>query len=485
MPGSEAPHDTRTTRAESPPDPPARVGAAWRVGALAVGVAVAVGAWQWLPHASPGRPGVMVRRLTFDSGVQTDPALSPDGRFVAYTANKKGNFDIEVQPIDGGNPIPVTTNAAHDWQPNWSPDGSRIAFRSERGSGGLFVVPATGGTEEKVSGFGYWPRYSPDGTQLLFTGGDHGTAPFYTVGLDHTPQEPHILADLGTRNRAAWGWDSNGRVTLLSGGRDVKLLTADLERGTTVQSEVEEHVRQRFRELSVTTEGDALAWDPRGTALYFIGVSGEIPNLWMIDIDPGTRAVTGGPYPLTTMTEGAINPTISRDGLRIAVGGAMGNARLWSYPLDRTGTNLGNPRPLTPPEMSADGLDLSADGTNLVFLLHRPGSSEPLEWRERRMPEGPEHYLLSMDQAHGERRGPVVWSRDGRRVAYRYLAPRSAAFESGASILYNAPQSIRVLDTRTGDDFPLTSTAPLLEFPTGWSTDGLPYSRVECATKTS
>ena len=151
----------------------------------------------------------------------------------------------------------------------------------------------------------------------------------------------------------------------------------------------------------------------------------------------------------------------------------MGNARLWSYPLDRTGTNLGNPRPLTPPEMSADGLDLSADGTNLVFLLHRPGSSEPLEWRERRMPEGPEHYLLSMDQAHGERRGPVVWSRDGRRVAYRYIAPRSAAFESGASILYNAPQSIRVLDTRTGDDFPLTSTAPLLEFPTGWSTDGL------------
>ncbi len=84
-------------------------------------------------------------RLTFGPRLQTDVTWSPDGRFIAYTSDFAGNFDVWVQPVTGGNPVQITTSPAHETQPDWSPDGSSIVFRSERDGGGLFVVPAFGG----------------------------------------------------------------------------------------------------------------------------------------------------------------------------------------------------------------------------------------------------------------------------------------------------------------------------------------------------
>ena len=79
-------------------------------------------------------------RLTFDPGLQTDAAFSPDGRSIAYASDRGGNFDIWVQSLDGGQPRQLTHSPAQDTQPAWSPDGKRIVFRSERDQGGLFRV---------------------------------------------------------------------------------------------------------------------------------------------------------------------------------------------------------------------------------------------------------------------------------------------------------------------------------------------------------
>ena len=120
------------------------------------------------PRIDPGPPVPESTRLTFDPGLQTEPTFSPDGRSIAYTSNKSGNFDIWQQPVAGGNAVQVTTDPDSDWQPDWSPDGSRIAFRSERGGGGIFVVPTTGGHEERITDSGFRPRWSPDGSWILF-----------------------------------------------------------------------------------------------------------------------------------------------------------------------------------------------------------------------------------------------------------------------------------------------------------------------------
>src|SRR5215470_4788294 len=62
-------------------------------------------------------------QLTFDSGLESEPSWSPDGRFISYSSDRSGNFDIWVQPVSGGDAVQVTRSAANDWQPDWSPDG--------------------------------------------------------------------------------------------------------------------------------------------------------------------------------------------------------------------------------------------------------------------------------------------------------------------------------------------------------------------------
>jgi serine/threonine protein kinase len=80
-------------------------------------------------------------RLTSDPGLQSEPSWSPDGRLIAYSADRGSKFDIWVQPVGEGDAVGVTHSPGHNWQPDLSPDGQRIAFRSEREGGGLYILP--------------------------------------------------------------------------------------------------------------------------------------------------------------------------------------------------------------------------------------------------------------------------------------------------------------------------------------------------------
>jgi DNA-binding winged helix-turn-helix (wHTH) protein len=98
--------------------------------------------WRETPAPSPQRT---LTRITVDEGLQNEPTWSPDGRYIAYSSDRGGKFDIWVQQVSGGDPIQITKGPGHHWQPNWSPDGKYIAYRSEEGEGGIYVVPALGG----------------------------------------------------------------------------------------------------------------------------------------------------------------------------------------------------------------------------------------------------------------------------------------------------------------------------------------------------
>ena len=122
------------------------------------------------PHVTATPPQRELTRLTFDGGLQIGATWSPDGRFIAYSSDRGGKFDIWVRQVSGGDPVQITKSPGHNWQPDWSPDGKFIAYRSENGEGGLFIIPALGGAgmERKIASFGYHPRWSPDSSQILF-----------------------------------------------------------------------------------------------------------------------------------------------------------------------------------------------------------------------------------------------------------------------------------------------------------------------------
>ena len=202
-------------------------------------------------------------RLTFDSGLQIGATWSPDGRFIAYSSNRGGKFDIWVRQISGGDPVQITKGRGYNWQPDWSPDGKYIVFRSEDGEGGLFVVPALGGAglERKISSFGFYPRWSPDASQILFQLNfqtPYFTNRFYVVRLDGSaPRE--VFADFVShqdlqaisaawhpdgKRVSIWGWDPGSEQTIRS------FWTVSLEGGAAVRSEIApEIVRKTYRSV--------------------------------------------------------------------------------------------------------------------------------------------------------------------------------------------------------------------------------------------
>ncbi len=150
-------------------------------------------------HVAPSPVQRALTRITFDDGLQYEATWSPDGSFIAYSSDRVGKFDIWVQQVSGGDPVQITKGPGQNWQPDWSPDGKNIVYRSEDGDGGLFVVPAFGGDgrERRIASFGYHPRWSPDSSQVLFQTQFMPLGfsdKFYVVRLDGTPPR-EVLAD--------------------------------------------------------------------------------------------------------------------------------------------------------------------------------------------------------------------------------------------------------------------------------------------------
>ena len=106
------------------------------------------------PVPAPGVP--QQRRLSDLVGLEETPALSPDGRSVAFTAGVNGKRQIFVQHLaGGGEPLPITADDADHQFPRWTPDSSSLVYFSpatpgER-QGTLFVIPALRGEARRVA----------------------------------------------------------------------------------------------------------------------------------------------------------------------------------------------------------------------------------------------------------------------------------------------------------------------------------------------
>ena len=147
--------------------------------ALVVGVALVllitaagIGLYKFLQRPQPATaeaPQVIkTTQVTFSSGFDGYPSLSPDGKSVAYSSDQNGTFEIYVKQLsETGGELQLTNDGQQNFQPSWSPDGQRIAYHS-RTRGGVWIVPALGGASKQLTEAGARPMWSPDGAIIAF-----------------------------------------------------------------------------------------------------------------------------------------------------------------------------------------------------------------------------------------------------------------------------------------------------------------------------
>ncbi len=116
--------------------------------------------------------GSDVRRLTVHTARDAYPRFSPDGRTIAFSSNRYGNFDVFIVSTEGGLPARLTYHSAADQVLGWSPDGRRVLFasqRSERWAPMLYTVDLVGGLPVSAGpDIGVAGSFSPDGGQIAF-----------------------------------------------------------------------------------------------------------------------------------------------------------------------------------------------------------------------------------------------------------------------------------------------------------------------------
>lgn len=441
--------------------PPREIGMRPRLTyALAAAAIVLLSATTWMLARSSdrifdaGTPERKLWQLTSTGRLEGEPTWSPDGRRVAYTSDRSGNFDIWVQSVTEGSAVQVTSSSARDWQPSWSPDGHHVAFRSERDGGGIFVVSAQGGRERRLSTFGYEPRWSPDAARILFW----DSVDTYIVGLDGAAPSKiatDVLASLVGRFRLDWHPD--GRRISVYGTHAVhgqSFWTIPLHGGTAIRSRIAAAVAKRIEAAGVRL--GRFVWGPRGDVLYFEGQSEETENLWRIKVNAGTLEWVGGPDRLTTGSSRESGLALSPDGKRLAFGSRVESTVVWSMPFDPVAGRIkGAGEPITPDGANAEILDMSPDGRQLAYRV---------EGRNRH-----ELWIRSLDRGADRLRtvedaAAIIqprWSRDGTQLAY--LRRPSNRTHDAAIVLLTA-------DDNGGERVLPASRSPEMVYD--WSADG-------------
>jgi Tol biopolymer transport system component len=385
----------------------------------AVAVAGAVGYRFWKPE--PVKPVVPVLHFapvsqwTSDPGFNLAPALSPDGKLVAYTSDREGNGSLAIwlRPFDSGKPVRLTSGEFNETDPDFSPDGRLIAYRSERDGGGVYVLPAAAGVSPRlVAKSGWKPKFSPDGKWIAYftlTGLEDVSA---AMGLG---QIFIVAAEGGTPRRIQpsfpyarypiWAPDSQHLLftgVRQDGGRDWWL--SPIEGGEARRTHALE-----FLNRSLKSVGYPEQW--RGENIFFSGAEDRDSHIWALPISASTREVTGLPRRLTDGQDQEQHIAASAGG-RLLFARLHLSSDIWGLPIDANQAKVaGKLAPVTNDSAQALLPALAADGSKLVYLSNKSGMRDV--WVSD--PNGKADEAVTRFRTIGYR--PIL-SPDGKRIVF-------------------------------------------------------------------
>lgn len=272
-----------------------------------------------------GRPrprATKERQLTFGSSPDQMPKWSPDGTKIAFHSDRSGNVDIWLIADSGGNPVRLTKATADEGMPEWSPDGTRIAFTkyavsARDGRGDLYVMSADGSGEAD--------RLTSNGKTWIFgCSWDSSNNSLVYGEMRGSPSSP-VLAiwriDVSTKARTMIITDYAGGVAVSPNGRMVafdamdlsimqrRLYVLDVDCGR-VRTLVDDLDRPWFP-----------SWSPDGKWIFFHAGKGGAGGVWAVAVDGSVKVklLASGRY-----------PDVSPDGRRLVyTKGQYDAAHIW------------------------------------------------------------------------------------------------------------------------------------------------------------
>lgn len=407
----------------------------------------------------PGPRAVNFSQVTYQSGPEFFPALSPDGTSIAYAGRGGGNWDIYLQRVGDSKLVNLTANSPlDDSQPSFSPDGRFIAFRSEREGGGIYHMGVNGEEPVRLADFGYSPSWSPDSGKIL-------------IGTEKIPQPSTRpsrsqlwVIDVKTRQQKKLSDDDALQPTFSPNYKRIAYWSRPNRYG---QREDIWTIPVAGGEPVAVTDGSTTdlnpIWSPDGKFLYFSSNRGGSFNVWRVAIDEETGATSGTPEAVTAIgaNTSVLHLSFSRDGKRLVYSAqedirnlqrveynpahqrvssepysiTQGSMQLW-FPDPSpdgqwlTAYSMGQQRHIF--VMRSDGTDLrdltpdnsrhswprwSPDGQRIAFTSRRTGNYEL--WMMNRDGSG----VRQITESSGGHYSP--WSPDGNMIAYSIHTPKN------------------------------------------------------------
>src|SRR5262249_42813656 len=294
-----------------------------------------------------------VARLTHDPAYSRGPTWSPDGTMLAFSSNRSGNYEIYVRRLEGGQEVNVTSHPGQNIQPAFSPDGNSIAFvstRSSRSAMGqiaaidfefrtygddIWLVPSLGGQARLLARDGNYPTWHPRGTKVLYVSGPENHRALMEVTTDSGAPKVVLPTTSSTWEIIRALYSPRGRwITFENYERKIFIMPAE---------------GGQPRQL---LDGVSHVWDPSGHRIYYCtpGLSGGT-SLFSVEIDESSGKLKGDPKSVGLVTAILRELAISGDGRHVAATEFESSRNLTRLPLNASGDT-----PAGPEEMLSSGL---------------------------------------------------------------------------------------------------------------------------------